>query len=337
MKAIFLVVLFFNSLVSYSQQTIDVDVKPNPLKFVETSLYPEYKYPMKKLIWIRVMDTLSIIHFNKDGNPEIVYEYGKNSKRVSQTTYQYVNKLKTEMNYCSKYDQSIIKYKYNAKNKITEWSKSYTYFDKNVHRSTEFDNFTWAFEYDNKGNLVKKYYVNDKNEKDLTAQYIYDQQNKLINAVLKQYNISFKYDKGLLVKRADLFVPGNQYFYESTFKYNDSGKLFQQSNGSYDLTYTYDGGFIKKCEYLYKKNKSNETIEFFYNNNALVRVEIDQSDYFSLSPFIFMSDYLFNAKKDNRIKLKIEFIYDSFKNITEVRYFVRDVYMYSSKFIYEYY
>ena len=79
-------------------------------------------------------------------------------------------------------------------------------------------------------------------------------------------------------------------------------------------------------------------IQIIYSKNLLSKAEIKTTDIYLKPEFYFKSDYLYFAwSKTDINKLSQKFSYDKYKNVTEIKYFINDVYKYSKLFIYDYY
>ncbi|RYY30201.1 MAG: hypothetical protein EOP46_21545 [Sphingobacteriaceae bacterium] len=121
----------------------------------------------------------------------------------------------------------------------------------------------------------------------------------------------------------------------STFQYDydENGMLKTTYTKYYTVSYTYEGNVLKKCVYTYLKDSTTEDIDFFYEKGKLSKAIIKRNGVTSFSPFNFDRNYPGNSE----FGLTFEFVYDSHKNVSEIKYFINDVYKYSSQYVYEYY
>jgi YD repeat-containing protein len=331
-KSFYLFAAFFICLRLYPQMTLDVTPEPKPLEFVIEAMSPAFKVPVKKVTWIKRNDTLDVYHVDKKGNEVLRYNY-YNNKRGAKTATAYTNGLKTETRYTTKSDEVVTTFKYNAAGNYTEWGKKTTYFNSNQQ---SYSDFRWLFEYDAKGNVIKKYKEDAGGVKTLTNEYTYDDANKVQQAVTNGQWISvFEYnDKGLLKSRAESL--NGQVSHTFQYDYDEKGNLKAQYTKYYAVDYVYDeAGKLVNCVYTYTKDGTKEGITFFYEGNKLTKALITRDGLTSFSPFIFPTDYM--AGVNNGLVLKVEFIYDSHNNITEIKHYVNDDYKFSSRYVYEYY
>ncbi|MES2485440.1 MAG: hypothetical protein V4581_05735 [Bacteroidota bacterium] len=330
LKAFFVLCTLYTGVANYAQQTLDVNPQPGPLAFVVEAMSPVFKVPVKKVAWIMDKDTLDVYHLDKKGNEVLRYNY-YNNKPSSTTVTKYTNGLKTETRYTTKTDEVVTTFKYNADGNYTEWGKKTTY----VNKQPSSGDFKWLFEYDAKGNVIKKYLEDAAKVKTLNAEYTYDDANKVQKAVINGQWISvFKYDdKGHLKSRAESL--NDQVAHTFQYDYDTAGNLEAQYTKYYNVVYTYEGGKMKTCNYTYSKDETKEGITFFYEGDKLIKAMITRNGATSFSPFIIPRQYLNGVELG--FELQVEFVYDSHNNITDIKYFVNDVYKYNSRYAYEYY
>jgi hypothetical protein len=328
-KAFFFFAALFFCTKLYPQMTLDVHPQPEPLAFVIEAMSPAFKVPVKKVAWIKQNDTLDVYHLDKKGNEVLRYNY-YNNKRGSKTVTTYTNDLKAQTRYTTKNDEVVTTYKYNAAGKTTEWGKVTTYFNAT---QKSMGDFKWLFEFDAKGNIIKKYREDAAKVKALNAEYTYDATNKVQQAVINGQWVSvFTYtDTGLLKSREESL--NGQVASSFQYGYDETGNLITESNKYYTVAYMYDGAVLKNCVYTYLKDNTTEDITFFYEDGRLSKAVVKRNGLTTFSPFNFDRDY----RRGTDFVLTFEFVYDSHKNVSEIKYYMNEVYRYSSQYVYEYY
>ncbi len=323
---------------TFSQMSIDESNIQDPLKKLLPSFYPELKKPIKSFIYIIDKDTISKSYYSRNGNESIQMDYEKN-KPFYKSIYKYNGNLKTETRFfINDMLQSTTTFKYDQNKNLAEWKAIKTVYDKKTSTVTQVHDIHWLIEFDKNKKVKRKISVDASNVKTLSYEYFYDAANRLTEANELQWKDKYEYENGLLTKKYRVFKNDNSIYSSSEFKYNRENLLIESIDKYYLTEYRYDALGLKNIHYINRKDSTQQDIALFYKNNALTRVEINTTDINLKPAFYFKSDFLyFSWNKTGMNKLSLEFSYDQHNNVTEIKYFIKDVYKYSKFFIYEYY
>jgi hypothetical protein len=322
----------------FAQDPIEGVNVPNPLKKIESSFYPNPKSPIKSFIYIVDKDTISKSDYDLKGN-EIVKLYYEGNKLSNKVTNKFIGALKTETLYYTKdVLQSKTTYKYDSNNNLVEWKVlNYTYHKNSSTPKTVVDNHSFL-EYNKNNKIVKMFMVNSQNVKGLYYENIYDSLNNLVENIKYQWKEKFEYENDLLIRQSKIFNNDNTPYSYADYKYNDMKLLIESNDNYYNTRFTYDSINLIKINYIYKNDNSIQDIDLIYNDDLLAKVLINTSSLYSKPEFHFKADHLaFFWKKNELNKLHMEFLYDKYNNIVEIKYFIKDIYKYSKFFIYTYY
>ncbi len=336
-KNIFLIINLIN-FYAFAQMPIDESRVPNPLKQLETSFYPIPKSPVKSFIYIVDKDTVSKSFFDKKGNELTTISYESN-KPYYKVTNNYSGELKTETSFFIKNIlQSITTYKYDAKKNVIEWKVIKCIYEKNSSTPKFVNDIHTVFEYDKNNRVIKRFSIDSQNIKTLSHENIFDSSNKLIEKKEIQWKEKYDYENDLLIKKSKIFNNENSIYSYSDYNYNNEKLLIESNDNFYTSKFSYDSLKLKKINYIYKKDNTTQDIDLIYKDDLLSKVLISTNCLYSKPEFIFKSDYLaFSWKKNELNNLQMEFIYDEYKNIIEIKYFIKDIYKYSKLFKYSYY
>ena len=310
----------------------------NPLKTLESSFYPQLKKPIKSFIYIIDKDTISKSYFDKEGNEQTKIDYESN-KPYYKAVSKFIGNLKSENTfYVKDILQSTTTYKYDSNKNLIEWQGIKTVYDKNGSKPKLVDDIHWILEYDKNNKVTKKFSIDALKVKTLTYEYMYDSSNKLIEMNQLQWQDKYDYDNDLIIKKYRIFKNDNSVYSSSEYKYNEENLLSEADDKYYTTHYSYDASKLKKINYLNKKDNTIQEIDLIYSDDLLSKVEISTTDIYLKPEFYFITNYLyFTWNKNESNKLQMEFLYDKYNNIIEIKYFIKDDYKYSKFFIYSYY
>lgn len=334
----YLLILFFTGFSSYAQLPADENVIPDPLNKLQSFFYPSVKKPVKSFIYIIDKDTILKSNYDRNGNELSRFDYEGN-KPLYKSLNKYNGDLKTETSFFVNNNlQTTTTYKYDGNKNLVEWKKMKTVYDKNTQTSKQVNEIHWFYEPDEKNKIKRKYSIDEAGIKLLSFEYMYDTAGKLNEVNELQWKNKYEYKNGLLTNQYRIFKNDNSVYASSEFTYNEDNLLTGSSDKYYSSAYSYDSGRLKKIRYTNKADNTWQEIEFYYNGSVLSKAGINATDPNFKPAFIFKSDYLYSYWSRNEVnKLRMEFLYDKYNNITEIKYFIKDVYKYSKLFIYKYY
>lgn len=330
MKILVILIGLFPAFTTFTQMTLEVQTEPQPFDFVIPQLYPELKFPVKSMTWIAENDTLKKYVMDAAGNIVEEYDYD-NNKQTFATTNTYAGKLKMQTLTRTNYDETVRTYLYTPAGKIKEMSPKRTVFNKKTVISDP--DLKSIYEYDNNNNLVSNYRTDGSGVKTGITEYMYDDRNRLVKAVTNhQWESAFEYDaNGNLLSRKESLNGSlsrtNIYEYDG-----ENHPVSMQIGTTYSVKFTYKDNRMEKAVYTMNNGKQ-EVIDLSYNDGLLSEVRIQRTDNMSFSPFRLRRNYERSVPYD----IRIEFVHDSHKNTTELKYYVDNVYKYSEKFVIEYY
>ena len=327
-------------LVNFSSlaQMPEENVVPDPLKPMEPSFYPVLKKPVKSFIYLIDKDSISKSYFSNTGNEEIKLDY-ENNKPYYKAVSKYNGNLKTENKfYINNILQSTTTYKYDNNKNLVEWQAIKTVYDNKNSTSKQVEDIHWLIAYNANKKLKRKHSIDAAKVTLMYFDYYYDNANKLVERDELQWKDKYEYNNGFVAKKYRIFKNDNSVYDSSEYKFNDNW-LLASSSDKYNVNeYTYDSLQLTKIISTNKKDGTVQEITFSYQNNLVSRVQINTTDIKMKPQFYFKTDYLYFAWKKNEVNnLKLKFFYDNFKNITEIKYYIKDIYKYSKYFIYEYY
>ncbi len=333
-----LLVFFFTHSSSIAQMMPDAIELPDPLRKLEPSFYPVLKRPIKSFIYIIDKDTISKAYYDKNGNEHTKLDY-ENNKPFYKSLNKYNGSLKTETRFFIKdVLESTSTYKYDNNKNLVEWERIKTVYDKKASTSKQVSDIHWVLEFDKNNKVTKKFIVDALNVKNPAVEYFYDAPGKLAAAEEGQWKDKYGYDNGLLISKVRFFKPDNSEYARSDFKYNAEGLLVESSDKYYSGEFSYDSLKLKKAVYTYKKDKTYQEIDLSYNKGLLSKAAINTTALHLKAGFSFKTDYLyFSWSKTDPNKLSMEFLYDKYNNIIEIKHFIKGDYKYSKYFIYSYY
>lgn len=338
-KNIFYLLMFILfSYGAFAQLTSNGNFFPNPLNQFQSSFYPILKKPIKSFVYIIDKDTVSKSYYDKNGNEYSQLDY-ENNKPFYKSLFKYTGAFKTESKFFIKdILQSTTTFRYDEKGNLIEWQAVKTVYDTKTSTSKLVDDIHWKIEYDNTNKVKKESSLDASKTVNQFFEYSYNASNKLIEKNERQWKDTYEYNNNLLTNKYRIFKNDNSVYSSSEFKYNSNNLLIESSDKYYVTAYSYDSLQLKKIIYMNKLDKTNQEINFFYLTNIIFKVEINTTDIKLKPEFYFKTDYLYHSwSKTDRNKLKMEFLYDKYNNVIEIKYFIKDEYMYSKFFIYSYY
>ena len=334
----FLCISFFIKLACLGQMLFGEGIVQNPLLQVAASFYPVLKKPIKSFLYLIDKDTISKSYYSKAGNEETKFDYEKN-KPLYKSTHKYVGNLKTETAFfINNLLASTTTYRYDKNNHPIEWQRIKMVYDKKTTVPQQLTDVHWIIEYDANKKVKKKFSVDASHQRNLVYEYFYDASKNLIETNQAQWKDTYDYQNDLLVKKIRIFKPNNSISASSEYQYNNTDLLIASSDNYHTYEYSYNAAQLAKITRQSKRDSAYQTITFQYADRLLSKAVIITTDVNLLPEFTFKTDYLYFAwDRREANMLDMEFLYDKYQNIIEIKYFIKGIYKYSKHFIYTYY
>lgn len=333
-----LCISLFIKLACWGQLLLDESIVQNPLQQMAPSFYPVLKKPIQSFIYLIDKDTISKSYYSKAGNEETKLDYEKN-RPLYKSIHKYIGNLKTETTFfINDVLASTTTYQYDKNKNPIEWKRIKMVYDKKTTVPQPVTDVHWIFEYDANKKIKKKFLVDALHKRNLIYEYLYDASKKITETNEAQWKDTYDYQNNLLVKKTRIFKPNNSISASSEYQYNEAGLLIASSDNYHTYEYSYNAAQLAKIIRKSKKDSAYQAITFQYADSLLSKVVITTTDINLLPEFIFKTDYLYVAwSRREANTLGMEFLYDKYQNIIEIKYFIKGVYQYSKRFIYTYY
>lgn len=311
---------------------------PDPLRNLETSFYPVWKKPMQSFICILDQDTISKTIFSKEGH-EIEYREYNKGKLLYRSVHTFAGGRKQQtLFYANNQLQSKASYSYDAAGNLLEWKRVNQQYNKSNQPMGEKTDVHWQYRYNQRKRVSEKFRLDLGAATVPVYAYTYDDQGRVTAIHEQQWNDQFTYENDRLIRKERFFQPDHSLYASNIYEYNPEGLLIASSDKFYNGRFQYAGAQLSQALYRRKRDSSYQEISFQYQQALLQTVSIRATDP-SLQPaFVMKSDYFYANWKTNSVnQLKYELVYDAQQNITEIRYYCNDRYLYSKRFVYRYY
>ena len=335
-----LLCFFLTNLTSKAQGPFGESVIQDPLKDMSPSFFPQIPIHVKSFTYVFDKDTILKSFFDKNGNETSKFEEFRKSIPLYKSVNKFIGKLKSQTEfYLNDILKSTTTYKYGKAGNLIEWKRDNIVYDKQSQKASSVLDVHWIIEYDNK-RIKTAYLLNQQNTKTQFYNYLYDITNKLIETDEMQWKDKYEYNDSLVTKKYRIFKNDNSVVSYIDYKYNKDKYLIETTDKNFITEYNYNLKILKTIKYQKRSDSSHQEINFNYNNDLITKVVIYSNGStlnFTSPLFIFKNDYLFGSRKLKEMNLEMNFSYDKYKNVTEIKYSVNGLYKYSKRFLYEYY
>lgn len=323
------------------QEPFGENIIQDPLKEISSSFFPQITGHVKSFTYIIDKDSISKSYFDKNGNEISKFEEFRKSIPLYKSVNKFIGKLKSQTDfYINDILKSTTTFKYGNTGSLIEWKKDNIVYDKQTQKTSTVLDVRWKIEYNN--NRIKTAYRLDQNNSKIQFyNYVYDTKNKLIETDEVQWKDKYEYEDSFVTKKYRIFKNDNSVYSTTDYKYNEKKYLIETTDKNNLTIYNYNSKILNSIRYQKRSDTSYQEIYFHYDNDLVSKIVITTNNFamnFTNPAFIFKTDYLYSLQKPAGINnLEMNFSYDKYKYVTEIKYSVNGLYKYSKHFLYEYY
>lgn len=328
------------SLPAMARQYYDEREIQDPLSRLMPSFHPTLLKPVKSCIYILDKDTQSVTFLDRSGNETAYLSYEQN-KPFYKGLNQIAGGLKTgAFFYVKDKLRTTSQFRYDRQNNLVEWKDVHTVYDSRTKTSSEAEGCHWIITYNKDNRPLKRYAVDAAGKKTLYDEFFFDAAGRLTGSNQQQWEFRYRYEGNLLACKTKKLKTDTAVYYTALYRYNGQGQLIRFADNYNTHEYEYNAGQLQRMRTWKKDGKTQQEVRLAYSDSLLSEALITTGDIALIDvnpPFIFLSGYLYSWNIGQVNTMAMVFLYDSHRNVREIRYSLNGVYKYSKRFLYTYY